>query len=192
MFSQHEGDLGCTSLVQHEIPVVDTAPVRQRYRHLPRSLLTLVKAHVQELVDKEVAQPSCSPYAFPIVAVLKKDGTIRLCMDYRQLNTKTRKDASPFPRIEESLIALTGATLFSTLDLASGYNQVLMADKDKEKTAFCTPFGLEFNCMHFGLCNAPGTFQRLMEHIFSDQSFQSLLLYVDDIVFFSSSLRQHL
>ncbi|KAL7857047.1 hypothetical protein SRHO_G00159460 [Serrasalmus rhombeus] len=111
----------------------------------------------------------------------------------QQLNTKTRKDAYPLPRIEESLDALAGARLFSTLDLTSGYNQVLMAEKDKQKTAFCTPFGLfEFNQMPFGLCNAPSTFQRLMERIFGDERFQSLLLYLDDIVVFSSSFESHL
>ena len=193
VFSEHDGDLGCTALVQHEIHLEDTAPVRQRYRRLPPSQFAQVKAHVQELVGKGIVQPSCSPYASPIVVVQKKDGTIRLCVDYRQLNAKTRKDAYPLPRIEESLDALTGATLFSTLDLASGYHQVPMAERDKDKTAFCTPFGLfEFNRMPFGLCNAPSTFQRLMERIFSDQSFHSLLLYLDDIVIFSSSFQQHL
>ena len=193
VFSQHDGDLGCTTLVQHEIPLLDDAPVRQRYRRLPPSQFALVKAHIQELVDKGVARLSCSPYASPIVVVQKKDGTIRLCVDYRQLNSKTRKDAFPLPRIEESLDALTGAKLFSTLDLASGYNQVPMAEKDKDKTVFCTPFGLfEFNRMPFGLCNAPSTFQRLMERIFGDQSFDSLLLYLDDIIIFSSSFHQHL
>ncbi|XP_041967264.1 uncharacterized protein K02A2.6-like [Alosa sapidissima] len=192
VFSEHDGDLGCTVLIQHEIPLVDTAPVRQRYRRLPPSQFAQVKAHVQELVEQGVARPSSSPYASPIVVVQKKDGAIRLCVDYRQLNARTRKDAYPLPRIEESLDALTGATLFSTLDLASGYNQVPMAERDKEKTAFCTPFGLfEFNRMPFGLCNAPSTFQRLMERIFGDQSFQSLLLYLDDIVIFSSSFHQH-
>lgn len=91
---------------------------------------------------------SCSPYASSIVVGQKKGGEIRLCVDYRQLNAKTRKDAYPLPRIEESLDALTGAKWFSTLDLASGYNQGPMAEKDKEKKAFCTPFGLfEFNRM---------------------------------------------
>lgn len=96
---------------------------------------------------------------------------------------KERKDAYPLPRIKESLSALSGAQWFSTLDLASGYNQVEVADKDRRKTAFCTPFGLyQFNRMPFGLCNAPGTFQRLMERILGDQHFQSLLLYLDDVV----------
>ena len=116
-----------------------------------------------------------------------------MCVDYRQLNNKTRKDAFPLPRIEESLDALTGARWFSTMDLASGYNQVPVAEADRPKTAFCTPFGLfEWNRMPFGLCNAPSTFQRLMQRIFGDQQCQSLLLYLDDIVVFSSTFQQHL
>uniref|UniRef100_A0A3B1KDF0 Gypsy retrotransposon integrase-like protein 1 n=1 Tax=Astyanax mexicanus TaxID=7994 RepID=A0A3B1KDF0_ASTMX len=193
LFSEHAGDLGCTTLVQHSIPLLDSVPVRQRYRRLPPSQYDLVKAHIQELVEHQVVRPSSSPYASPIVVVQKKDGSIRLCVDYRQLNAKTRKDAFPLPRIEESLDALSGSKWFSTLDLASGYNQVPVLEKDKEKTAFCTPFGLfEFNRMPFGLCNAPSTFQRLMERIFGDQSFHTLLLYLDDIVIFSSDLQQHL
>ncbi|KAL0152304.1 hypothetical protein M9458_052027 [Cirrhinus mrigala] len=116
-----------------------------------------------------------------------------MCVDYRQLNAKTRRDAFPLPRIEESLDALTGACWFSTMDLASGYNQVPVTEGDKPKTAFCTPFGLfEWNRMPFGLCNAPSTFQRLMERLFGDQQCHSLLLYLDDIVVFSSSIAQHM
>lgn len=113
-------------------------------------------------------------------------------MDYRLLNSKTRKDSFPLPRIEESLDTLSGARWFSTLDLASGYNQVPMAEQDRPKTAFCTPFGLfEFNQMLLGLCNTPSTFQWLMQHMFSDQQDQSLLLYLN-VIIFSSSVEQHL
>ncbi len=125
--------------------------------------------------------------------VRKKDGLIHLCVDYRRLNAKTRKDAYPLLRIEKSLDSLSGAWWFSTLDLASGYNQVEVVEKDRQKTAFCTPFGLyEFNRMPFGLCNAPGTFQQLMECILGNQWFQALLLYLDDVVVFSSTFEQHL
>uniref|UniRef100_A0A3B1JWV6 Gypsy retrotransposon integrase-like protein 1 n=1 Tax=Astyanax mexicanus TaxID=7994 RepID=A0A3B1JWV6_ASTMX len=193
VFSAHDGDLGCTNLIEHEIPLLDNIPVRQRHRRIPPSDYELVKAHIDQLLEAQVVRESSSPYASPIVLVKKKDGSLRMCVDYRLLNSKTRKDAFPLPRIEESLDALSGARWFSTLDLASGYNQVPVAEQDKPKTAFCTPFGLfEWNRMPFGLCNAPSTFQRLMQRMFGDQQYQSLLLYLDDIIVFSSSVSQHL
>ena len=193
IFAQGEEDLGCTTIVSHEIPLLDETPVRQPYRRIPPSQYETVKAHIQQLLSSRVIRESTSPYSSPIVLVTKKDGSLRLCVDYRQLNSKTRRDAYPLPRIEESLDALSGAQWFSTLDLASGYHQVPVAEKDKHKTAFCTPFGLfEFNRMAFGLCNAPSTFQRLMERIFGDRRFQSVLLYLDDVIVFSSTVEQHL
>ncbi len=160
VFATHEGDLGCTTIISHEIPLTDEVPIRQRYRRIPPAEYDLVKAHINQLLESQVIRESCSPYASPIVLVKKKDGALRLCVDYRQLNCKTQKDAFPLPRIEESLDALSGARWFFTLDLASGYNQVPVEERDKCKTAFCTPFGLfEFNRMPFGLCNAPSTFQ---------------------------------
>lgn len=193
VFSTHDGDLGCTNLINHEIPLLDDVPVRQRYRRIPPSEYEVVKEHINQLLEAQVIQESSSPYASPIVLVKKKDGSLRMCVDYRLLNNKTRKDAFPLPRIEESLDALTGACWFSTMDLASGYNQVPVSEADRPKTAFCTPFGLfEWNRMPFGLCNAPSTFQRLMQRIFGDQQCQSLLLYLDDIVVFSSTVEQHL
>lgn len=193
VFSSHEGDLGCTNLISHDIPLLDDTPVRQRYRRIPPAEYELVKEHINQLLEGQIIRESSSPYGSPIVLVKKKDGSLRMCVDYRQLNSKTRKDAFPLPRIEESLDALTGARWFSTLDLASGYNQVPVTEADRPKTAFCTPFGLfEWNRMPFGLCNAPSTFQRLMQRLFGDQQCQSLLLYLDDIVVFSSTVEQHL
>lgn len=193
VFSCHEGDIGCTQLISHDIPVLDDIPVRQRYRRIPPSEYEVVKTHINQLMEAGIVRESSSPYASPIVLVKKKDGSLRMCVDYRHLNAKTRKDAFPLPRIEESLDSLSGARWFSTLDLASGYLQVPVSEQDRSKTAFCTPFGLfEFNRMPFGLCNAPSTFQRLMERLFGDQQCQSLLLYLDDVVVFSSSVVQHL
>lgn len=152
-----------------------------------------VRSHIQQLLDSKVIKESSSPYSSPIVLVQKQNGEIKMFVDYCQMNAKTRKDVYPLPRIEESLDALTGARWFSTLDLASGYNQVKVSEGDKAKTAFCTPFGLfEFNRMPFEMCNAPGTFQRLMERLFGDKRFSSLLLYLDDIIVFSSSVQGHL
>lgn len=193
LFAKNDIDLGCTNLIKHEIPLLDNAPVRQPYRRIPPSQYEVVRAHIKQLLDGQIIRESSSPYSSPIVLVQKKGGGIRMCVDYRQLNAKTRKDAFPLPRIEESLDALTGAKWFSTLDLASGYSQVAVAEQDRAKTAFCTPFGLyEFNRMPFGLCNAPGTFQRLMERMFGDCRYRSVLLYLDDVVVFSSSVQQHL
>lgn len=193
VFARSDLDVGSTSLIKHEIPLVEDTPVRQPYRRIPPSQYELARAHIQQLLQSQIIRESSSPYASPIVLIQKKDGTLRMCVDYRQLNAKTRKDAFPLPRIEESLDALAGAQWFSTLDLASGYSQVEMAEKDKAKTAFCTPFGLfEFNRMPFGLCNAPSTFQRLMERLFGDCRFQSVLLYLDDVIVFSSTIEQHL
>lgn len=187
VFSAHDSDLGCTNLLAHDIPLLDDAPVRQRYRRIPPSEYETVKAHINQLLEAQVIRESCSPYASPIVLAKKKDGTLRMCVDYRLLNSKTRKDAFPLLRIEESLDTLSGACWFSTLDLASGYNQVPVSEQDKPKTAFCTPFGFfEWNRMPFGLCNAPSTFQWLMQRMFGDQQGQSLLLYLDDIIVFSA------
>jgi len=187
IFSAYDGDLGCTDLLSHDIPLLDET---QRYRRVPPSDYEAVKEHINQLLSAQVIRESCSPYASLIVLVKKKDGSLRMCVNYWQLNSKTMKDVFPLPRIEKSLDALTGVRWFSTMDLASGYNQVAVSEKDRPKTAFCTPFGLfEWNHMPFGLCNAPSTFQRLMQITKDgDQQGQSLLLYLDDIVVFSSTV----
>lgn len=114
-------------------------------------------------------------------------------MDYRHLNAKTRKDAYPLPRIDESLDALGRARYFSAIDLASAYNQVEVHPDDRHKTAFTTPMGLyEYNRMPFGLCKAPGTFQRLMQTIFREELLQILLVYLDDIIVYSDTIGDHL
>ena len=128
---------------------------------------------------------SQSPWAAQVVLAAKKDGTKRFCVDYRLLNESTVKDAYPLPRIEECLDALNGSQFFSSMDLASGYWQVAMDPRDREKTAFSTHVGLfEWNVMPFGLCNAPATFARLMEQVLADVVWSQCLVYLDDIVAF--------
>lgn len=138
VFSAYAGDLGCTNLIVHDIPLSDDVPLRQRYRRIPPSEYVMVKEHIN-CWKTQVIRECSSPYASSIVLVRKKDGSLRLCIEYRQLNSKTRKDAFPLPRNEESLDALTGARWFSTMDLASGCNQIPMAEKDRPKTAFLHP-----------------------------------------------------
>ncbi len=112
VFSMHDGDLGCTNLISHDIPLLDDVPVRQRYRRIPPSEYEVVKAHINQLLEAQVIRESCSPYASLIVLVKKKDGSLRMCVHYRHLNSKTRKDAFPLPRIEETLDSLAGARVF--------------------------------------------------------------------------------
>ncbi|MEW8547227.1 MAG: reverse transcriptase family protein, partial [Candidatus Thiodiazotropha sp.] len=139
-------------------------------------------------------QPSVSPFAAPVVLVRKKDKSLRLCVDYRLLNAKTIKDAYPLPRIEEALDALHGSQYFSSIDLAQGYYQVGISEKDRHKTAFRVGCGglYEYLRMPMGLCNSPSTFQRLMEVCLAEANFDILLIYLDDILVFSRSVEDHL
>ena len=192
IFSKDQQDLGFTQTIEHEIPLIDPTPFRLPYRRIPPSQFHEVRHHIEDLKKSGVIQPSQSPFASPIVIVRKKDGSIRLCVDYRKLNSRTVRDAYPLPRIDEALDALCHARYFSCLDLTSGYHQVKVAAKDKHKTAFISSMGLyEFTRMPFGLTNAPATFQRLMSTAFGDMNFNSVLLYLDDIIVFSATVEEH-
>lgn len=138
VFATNDQDLGCTNPISHDIPLCDDVPILQHYCRIPPLEDELVKEYINQLLAANIIRESSSPLASPIVLVRKRDGRIRLCVDYCQLNIKTRKDAFPLPRIKESLDALTGARWFSTMDLASGYNQVPATASDRHKTAFWT------------------------------------------------------
>lgn len=192
VFSKNDSDLGYTTSVTHNIPTGDAPPIKQRHRRVPPQIFQQFKKHIQDLVSQEVLRESRSPWASPAVIVMKKDGSVRFCCDYRRLNQVTCKDAYPLPRVEESLDALGKARLFSTLDLTSGYFQVAMDEADRAKTAVTTPFGLfEWSRMPFGLCNAPATFQRLMGVVLGDLAFEVLLIYLDDVIVFSNDFDTH-
>src|SRR5205085_1516295 len=146
-----------------------------------------------KMLKKGVIKKSKSPWSSPVVLIKKKDGEIRFCIDYRKLNGYTKIDSHPLPRIDDTIDALQGMQYFTTVDCASGYWQVEMNEKDKEKTAFITHEGLyEWNVMPFGLCNAPATFQRLMQEVLDDLIYTKVLVYIDDIIIYSKTFEQHL
>ena len=192
-FIKDKQDLGYTEAVHHRLRTTDSIPVAQPYRRIPPHQLQEVQEHIKGPLAQNVIVESHSPYAAPVVIVRKKDGGIRLCVDYRRLNAKTIGDAYPLPRIQESFDTLVGAQFFSTLDLASGYHQIAMHPDDQHKTAFVTPMGLfEYTRMPMGLSSAPATFQRLMQSTMSDFIFQFLLVYLDDLLVYSKTFDEHL
>jgi len=161
LFSTGEADLGETSLAAHQIDTGDARPIRQTLRRQPFHLLDKIDEHVVKMVEAGVIEPSCSPWTSNIVVVSKKDGSLRFCVEYGKLNSVTRRDAYPLPRIDCScrLDALSGAKFFSVFDLRSSYHQVPMDMKDADKTTFIVMTGTYRFCrVPFGLCNAGSTF----------------------------------
>ena len=164
---------------------------------VPRRIPYFQQEEVQQDISANkavgIVRKSTSPWAFPIVVVRKKDGTARICVDYRCFNDVTKKDAHPLPRIDDIFDALRGAKYFSPLDVAHGYHQVSVDKSDQEKTGFVTPWGhYEYTVMPFGLCYAPATFQRLMALVFSGLIGIDYFIYLDDIIIFGPTFDVHI
>ena len=167
LFHCQKTDLGRTEVIKHSINTGNLMPVRQQPRRMSTKQKQEVGKLVDDMLDDGVISTSKSPWSSPIVLVEKKDDSIRFCVDYRALNNCTKKCSFSLLRIDDSLDQLSRCGYFSTLNLKSGYWQIPMHEKDKEKTAFTCHTGLfEFNVMPFGLANAPATFQRLMRVLF--------------------------
>ena len=193
VFSKSEFDLGCTDIVQHRIDTQDQPPFRQTLRPQPRAHLPVIDKLLCEMQEQGVIEPCNSEWASNVVLVKKKDGSVRFCVDYRKLNLLTRKDAYPLHRIDRCLDTLSGSSWFSTFDLRSGFHQVKVHPKDVNKTTFISHRGtFRFPKMPFGLCNAPATFQRLMDTVLTNLNFEICLAYLDDIILFSHDLESHL
>ena len=193
IFSYSEFDLGSTDLVQHEINTADNPPFKQALRPQPRARLPVIDNLLHEMQSQGIIEPCQSEWASNIVLVTKKDGSIRFCVDYRKLNSLTRKDAYPLPRIDTCLDTLSGAVWYSTFDLRSGFHQVRVHPRDINKTTFtCHRGTFRFPRMPFGLCNTPATFQRLMDTVLMGLDFDICLAYLDDIFVFSRDLESHM
>ena len=161
IFSLDQNEIGCTDMAEHVIELLDTEPFKERLEEVEE-----VREHIQEMLDRGAIRPSQSPWCNAVVLVRKKDGGLRFCIDFRRLNSRTKKDAYPLPRMQETMESMVGAHFFSTMDLKSGFWQVKMAKDSQQYTAFMVgSMGVyEFLRMPYGLCNAPATFQRLMQN----------------------------
>ena len=192
-FAKSPTDLGRCSVLKHMIDTGGAAPIRQPMRRTPQGFEHEEEKHLREQLEAGVIRPSNSPWSSPIVLVRKKDGGVRWCVDYRRLNDVTVKDAYPLPRIDTCLDQLSSAKIFSTLDLQAGYWQLDLEESSKAKTAFISKYGLyEYNTLPFGLCGAPSTFQRCMEIILRPLQWESILIYLDDIIILGSNFDEHL
>lgn len=189
--------LGYTSAVTHTIKTINDEVVNSKQYRYPHAHRDEINRQIRNLLDSEIIKESSSPYNSPLWIVPKKSDNQgnkrwRLVIDYRELNSKTIGDAYPLPNIADILDQLGSAKYFTTLDLASGFHQIRMDPSDAHKTAFSTPYGhYEFTRMPFGLMNAPATFQRLMNVVLSGLQGIEMLVYLDDIVIYASSLTEH-
>ncbi len=186
-------DLPLRRRVNHAIEVVPRVapPTKAPYRMNHEELKEL-KVQLEELFAKGYIKPSKSPYGAPVLFVHKKDGTLRMCVNYRAFNKATVKNRYPLPRIDDLFDHLLGAKVFSRIDLRSGYYQIRIAEGDEEKTACCTRYGsYEFLVMPFGLTNAPATFCTLMNDIFREWLEDFVVVYIDDILIYNGSLEEH-
>ena len=183
VFVKTSTELGTLKDVEHVIDTKDHPPIKDPPRRVAPHKLPVIEENVKKLLDMGVIQPSKSPWSASPVLLKKPDGTMRWCVDWRNLNRVTVKDSYPLPRTDDSIDALGGKVWFTALDLQHGYWQVPLREEDWEKTAFATHMGLyEFTRTPMGVANAPATFQRAMEHVLHDLTWSAAIVYLDDVI----------
>ena len=192
VFSRNPNDIGEVSNLQLDIHLRDELPVHKPYRRVPKQLYDEVKTYLENLEINGWIQKSYSAFSRPIVCVRKKDGSLRLCVDYRELNAKTVPDRMPIPRINDILDNLGGKSWFSTLDMTKAYHQGFVEEKSRH-TALSTPWALyEWIRIPYGLKNAPPKFQRFINECLGDIIDTICLPYMDDILGYSRTFDEHL
>ncbi|KAL0150446.1 hypothetical protein M9458_054263 [Cirrhinus mrigala] len=181
----------CTDLIHHDIDVGNSLPVQQRFYRVSPDKQEILEAEVKYLLNAGLAKPSCSSWASPCILVAKPDKTYRFCTDYRKLNSVTKPDLFPLPRVEDCVDSVGSAKFVTKIDLLKGYYQVPLTPRAQEVSAFITPSGLySYNVMSFGLRNAPATFQRLMNRVVA--GLEGCAMYLDDVVVYSQTWDEHL
>lgn len=182
---------GRTNILNHDVDVGDASPVKQSPYRLNPVKLDLVSKEIEYMLKHDLIQPSVSPWSSPIVLVKKADGKFRMCVDYRKVNSNTKNDSFPLPRIDDCLDRIGSAKFITKLDLLKGYWQVPLSDRAREISAFVTPFGLyECKVMPFGMKNAACTFQRLMNRVIC--GLEGTEIYIDDLVVYSNDWDTHM
>jgi hypothetical protein len=172
--------------------VLGTAPIFKRPYRMVANQLAKLKEQLQELLDKGYIRPSASPWGAPIIFVPKKDGTLRMCVNYCSLNEVTIKNKYPLPRIDDLFDQLKGACIFTNIDLRSGYHQLKIRASDIPKTAVITRYGLyEYTVMSFGLTNAPAYYMYLMNKVFIKYLDKFVVVFIEDILIFSKNEKEH-
>ena len=184
VFSAGGNDIGRCDILKHQIPTGDNRPIKLPPRQIPIHLKGAVDKELDRLLDMGIIRPSASPWSSCIVVVRKSDGSIRICLDVRAVNARTKHDSFPLPRTDTCLQSMHGSNYFSTLDLYAGFNQILLDERDACKTSFSTERGsFEYVMLPFGLQGGPATCQRLMQTIMTGNELQKrLIIYMDDLI----------
>ena len=187
VFALESNELGCTSAIEHEIHIENGEPFKEQFRHIPPPLLEEVHASLRDMLEAGVIHPSQSPWCNAVVLVQKKDGTLCFGVDFRCLNAHTKKDSYPLPCIQEALESMAGSAHFSSMDFKLGFWQIKMALGLQQYMAFTVG-----NHMLFGLCNAPVTFQHLMQNTLGELNLTYCVIYLDDVIVFGCMEEEHL
>ena len=194
IFALSHHELGCYTETKHRIELTDSTPIKQKYRRIPPHLFEAVKAEIQKMLENGVIRPSLSSYSSPLSIAIKKDGSPRICLDFRKINSITKHDAKAIPSVDEMIDLLHGKQIFTSLDLVQGFHQQELEETSKQYTAFnAGPLGLfEYQRLPFGITNASASFQRMMEYVLRDLIPSICLVYIDDVIVHSYTQTEHI